>query len=363
MKIVYQTILDYEKIENVYRKISKNTKHKSKLIIFELNKFANYVNIYTRLKNNTYRHGKYNVFLIRYPKYRIIMSENLSDKIVNHLISMYIIYPLIEPKLLNINIATRPNLGLDAGVNYIKHTLNLIRNDYDEYYALKCDINKYFYNIDHSILMEKLNNIIDDKKILLLIKNIIDSTDCKYVNKCINKIINNEIMKVNNSSHDEIYKEKTINKLRKIPLYYSGKGLPIGNMSSQMLAIFYLNDLDHYIKEVLHIRYYIRYMDDFILFHQDKEYLHYCEECIKFELKKVKLTLNDKTSAIKLSNGLNFLGYRFINKNNATYVLMNKNMKRKLRKRYKKDGIIIINKYKGYLNRCICKKFSNLKCI
>ena len=357
LKINYQTILNYEKIKYVYYKICCNTKHKMKLIIFECNKFANFVKIYTSLKEFNYRHGKYNIFLIKYPKYRIIMSENLYDKIVNHLVSMYVLSPLIEPHLLDVNIATRKDKGLDAGIDYIKHTLNLIRNEYDDYYVLKCDIKKFFYNIDHDVLMKKLERILKDKDLLNLIRNIISSTNYDYVNKSINILIRNEKQRLNNNGSDGKSKEKIIKKLDNIPLYQKNKGLPIGNMTSQILAIFYLNDLDHYIKEVLHIKYYIRYMDDFLLFHKDKKYLKYCENRIKEELLKLKLTLNDKTEIIKLSNGLLFLGYRFINKNNRTYILMNKSMRRKLRKRYKKDGDNILYKYNGYLTRCLCNGY------
>lgn len=95
-------------------------------------------------------------------------------------------------------------------------------------------------------------------------------------------------------------------------MYKTGKGLPIGNMSSQILAIYYLNKLDHFIKEKLKVKYYIRYMDDFILIHHDKEYLKYCLSEIKQELAKLKLQLNNKTTISEIHQGVNFLGYRFL---------------------------------------------------
>lgn len=357
--IKYDVIVDYNKIDEVYRKICGKTKHKTKLVNFELSKFTNFVNIYTKLKNKEYCHGKYNIFLIKIPKHRIIMSECLDDKIVNHLVSLYILFPLIEPHLLDINVATRKDKGLEKGFLYIKNVFNLIRNDFDDYYALKCDVNKYFYSIDHDILFEKLGKIITDKDIITLLRNIIDSTNSSYVNQGIEKLVNSEINSIEKLDCDKRSKQKQIDKLKKIPLYKKGKGLPIGNMTSQLLAIFYLNDLDHFIKEKLHIKYYMRYMDDFILFHKDKEYLKYCEKAISEELAKLKLTLNEKTGIIKLSNGLTFLGYRFINKNKRTYILMNKTMRKKIRKRYKKDGEIILKKYNGYLKRCVSKKYKN----
>ena len=96
-----------------------------------------------------------------------------------------------------------------------------------------------------------------------------------------------------------------------IPYYVNNKGLSIGAMSSQFLAIFYLNDLDHYIKEKLRCKYYIRYMDDILILSYDKEYLKYCYGVIKEELSKLKLSVNKKSNIYKLSNGFNFLGYRY----------------------------------------------------
>ena len=123
-------------------------------------------------------------------------------------------------------------------------------------------------------------------------------------------------------------------------------------MTSQILAIFYLNSLDHFIKEKLQIKYYIRYMDDLILFHEDKSYLRFCLSEIEKELKKLKLSLNNKTNIFKLEKNFNFLGYRFAIKNNKIYMLISNDMKKKIRKRYKKQGNIIIKNYNGYLKRC-----------
>lgn len=134
---------------------------------------------------------------------------------------------------------------------------------YERYYILKCDISKFFANIDQERLKIKLERHIKDKEALEIIF----------------KIINN----------DE-------------------KGLSIGNMTSQVLAIFYLNDLDHFIKEKLKIKYYVRYQDDFLLFHNSKQYLNYCLEQIKIFLDQEKLTLNKKSRIYSNNNNFIFLG-------------------------------------------------------
>lgn len=161
--IKYEDIFDYQKINLIYKQICSKTKHKKKLINFELFKFSYIIYIYQLLMLKKYRHGKYNIFLISYPKYRFIMSENLNDKIINHLVSFYVLFPLIEPKLIDMNVATRLNKGLDKGLYYIKLYLRkMLKNNFDNIYILKCDINKYFYNIDHEILLKKLKPIIND---------------------------------------------------------------------------------------------------------------------------------------------------------------------------------------------------------
>ena len=96
------------------------------------------------------------------------------------------------------------------------------------------------------------------------------------MNECICKLKKNEILKIKSSNLNEKEKLKRIDEIKRIPIYEKGKGLPIGNMTSQILAIFYLNNLDHFIKEKLHIKYYVRYMDDGVILSNDKKYLKYC---------------------------------------------------------------------------------------
>ena len=337
----YDYILDIKKIENSYLKIKKNAKHKEKILKYELFYSSNLINILNKLKNRNYEHGKYNIFIIKEPKIRVIMSENMEDKIINHLVSKFVLFPLIEPKLIDMNVATRENKGSNMGIAYFKKYINKLKNKYEKIYILKCDIHKYFYSIDHKILLQKIRKIIPDNDLYELVKNIIDSTDHEY--------INNELKKCE--------KKEGINEL---PIYEKGKGLPIGNMTSQILAIFYLNDLDHYIKEKLKIKYYIRYMDDFILIHHSKEYLKYCKIKINEKIEEMKLKLNSKTQICEIHRGIVFLGYKFILKNKKLYVLLTSKFKRKINKRTKRVKNIrmfLKERYNGYLKACNSNNF------
>ena len=109
-QVDYNSLITLENIVNVYKIIRKNTKNKGKLFKFEMFYMANINSIYYILRNKLYKHSKYSIFLIQEPKYRIIMSEIISDKVVNHLISKYVLKPLLEPKLINTNIATKEKI-------------------------------------------------------------------------------------------------------------------------------------------------------------------------------------------------------------------------------------------------------------
>ena len=246
---MYDQLLDITLLEKYYYQVRLNTKHRGKILNFEMYYMINLLQILNVLQSRQYRHSPYNVFLIKEPKYRIIMSEIISDKIVNHLISNEILLPVLEPKLIETNVATRKDKGVSKGIYYVKKYINRLKMNHDKIYVLKCDIKKYFYNIDHEILLEKLKKYIPDEEVLDVIANIIDTTNDESCRERIKKIITNEkkyLIRKNVHQLDKKFKE-----LDMIPFYEKGKGIPIGNMSSQIFAIFYLNDLDHYIKEKL----------------------------------------------------------------------------------------------------------------
>ncbi len=345
--ISYNDIVSINKIKDVYDGIYKNTCHKAKLVRFELTKTSNIVKIYNTLNNKHYSHLKYNIFIIREPKYRIIMSELMYDKIVNHLISKYVLIPTLSRKLIDQNVATRTGKGSKEGIRYMKKYINSIKENYDNVYVLKCDISKYFYNINHEILINKLSHENFDKDILKILINIINSTDNDYINDLIDSSINREVSHLEDMNIYDLELRKK--QLYSLPRYRKGKGLPIGNETSQLLAIYYLNELDHYIKEQLHIKYYIRYMDDFILIHHDKEYLKKCLNLINKKLSFLKLSLNKKTQIYNLKSGVNFLGYKFILKNKKLIILLNNQTRKKIKRKLKKARKNDINFYKKSL--------------
>lgn len=300
MRVEFDDLLDtYENI------IYKNSKNKQKVIAFEKHKMTILYNIYTSINNETYKQSGYNIFLIKRPKHRIVMSLNISDKIVNHYVTIKYLIPTLEKYLDYRNIATRKDMGNDYGIKLIKKYLETNKK-YSKFYILKLDIKKYFYNIDHNILENMIKDKFD-KPIFDFICRIIESTNAPDINIKINNIKNNA------------FKYKYNKAIDNLPFYKYGKGLPIGNMTSQFFAIYYLSSLDHYIIHDLHLKYFIRYMDDFVIIHHNKNYLKKCKDIIEFKLNnEFKLELNEKSRIYSSKEGFDFLGYNFKIINNKT---------------------------------------------
>lgn len=358
---LYDKINDIDIIIDMYDNVvSKNTKNKQKIEKFNDYYSINIINIKNIINSGNYIPGKYNIFLVREPKIRIIMSQNITDKVINHLIAKYFLIDVFDKTLIDFNIATRLNKGTHYGIKLTKKYLNEMKIKYDTFYYLKFDISKYFYNIDHEIVKKLINKKIKDKKVINIINNIIDSTNREYVNNEINNLKNGEIERINKLNISENEKEIKIKEINNIPYYKNGKGLPIGNMTSQILAVTYLNELDHYIKEKLKIKYYIRYMDDGILLHNDKEYLKYCLKEIEKILNLYKLKLNPKKTKINnIKTGIDFLGFRFYIKNDKIILKLRNDCKKRFKKKMKKFDYDVYQSYIGHLKWGNCNALIN----
>lgn len=302
---LYQEICKMENIISAFDEVCKNVKNKNKVQNYKQYKCIYISRIYNILNNKKYEVGKYNVFTIYDPKQRRIVSQNIQDKVINHLVARHILYPSIMPCLIEQNVASRKGMGTHKGLEYAKEYNRKCKVKYKDYYILKCDISKFFASIDKEILKEKLKRKIKDKDAIDIVFKIIDSEE---------------------------------------------NGLCIGTMTSQALAIFYLNDLDHYIKEVLKIKYYVRYQDDFLLFNESKEYLKYCFEKIKDFLEKEHLKLNGKSRVYKNTDNYIFLG-----RNNKGKYARYRNIKRKIKYRRNLYNCKKINLMQ-YINTIECYK-------
>ena len=252
-----------ENILEAYNEVCYNTKNKKKVRNYRENKCIYISRIYNILKNREYEVGEYNVFTIYEPKERRIVSQSLQDKVINHLVSRQILYPALIPCLINENVASIKNKGNKYGVELANRFHNKCKIKYGEYYILKCDISKFFASINKDKLKEKVTRKIKDKEALEIVFKIIDSEE---------------------------------------------QGLGIGNMTSQILAIFYLNNLDHYIKEDLILNRKTRIYkntNNFIFLGRNKygKYAKYRE--VKRKLKKKRyLYENNKITLMSYTSSL-----------------------------------------------------------
>lgn len=299
-----------ENILSAFNEVCRNTKNKRRVENLKQYKNVYISRVYKVLSEKNYTVGSYHKFIIYEPKKRQIVSQNMQDKIINHLVARYILYPALLPCLLDINVASRKNMGTSEGIRLAQSFRNKCDIKYKDYYILKCDISKFFASINHDILKGKLKRRIKDKYALKIVFDIIDSND---------------------------------------------EGLYIGSMTNQILAIFYLNDMDHFIKETLKIKYYVRYQDDFLLFHPSKQYLKCCLTEISKFLEKEKLILNSKTRIYKNTNNFLFLG-----RNKSGKYSRYRNVKRKLKLKMHnyENGDVPLNSlvssyicYKGLCNK------------
>ena len=286
------------------------------------------------------------------------MSENIRDKVVNHLISSTILIRALDKKLIYSNVATRKGKGSGLANDLLMKYISNILLKHRMVYCLKMDVKKYFYNINHDVLKRMLKQDIKDKDALDIVFKVIDSTDEDYINEEIDRVRYKEIERVKLLNISDKEKNKKIRELLSIPLYDKGKGLGIGNMTSQILAVYYLSEVDHFIKEELGVKYYIRYMDDLVILDSDYEYLKFIYDKVSSMMLEYGLVLNSKSGIHELSRGFSFLGYTYklsnkivIRVNNATFRRVSKHLSSLVKydvEMFKQSMI----SYKGFFSRC-----------
>ena len=260
--------LSYEKLMNAHKLSRKGKGYRKETILFNLKQEDYIMWLYERLKTGTYTHSGYSVFYVTEPKLRKIEKSIYLDRIVHRWVVDNFLEPYFVPTFINTSYACLKNKGMHKACLDVQNTMKHLSRTWKEYYILKMDVRKYFQNIDKDILYRILNKKIQDNKLLWLLKEIIYSNEGK-------------------------------------------KGLAIGNYTSQMFANIYLNEIDQYVKNVLHCKYYFRYLDDSIAIFKTKEEANRALEKIRAFLKnKLELELNEKTQIFKNKQGINFCGYK-----------------------------------------------------
>ena len=266
----YNDIISIDNLLEAWREFIMGKKKRKDVQEFERNLMANIIKLHNELDVMAYKHDGYEAFNISDPKPRNINKATVRDRLLHH--SIYrIIYPFFNRVFMSDSFSCRDAKGTHKALNRFRDMGRKVsRNNSATCWVLKCDIRKFFDNIDHKILVDILNEYIQDKNIIWLL-------------------------------------EKVIYSFSKTP----GRGLPLGNLTSQLFVNIYMNEFDQYIKHSLKVKYYIRYADDFVIISKDKSWLEELLPKIGGLLsERLKLSLHpDKVYIKTLASGVDFLGW------------------------------------------------------
>jgi RNA-directed DNA polymerase len=291
---IYQKIVSKENIYHAAYMAARARRYNDSVAEFNFHLEEEIDKIYGELREKTYNHGKYRVFTVYDPKERRISAAPFKDRVVHHAVHDCL-EPLMDKTFIYHSFACRKNKGTHKALDWAQKFLKL------NAFCFHGDIKKYFFSIDRGILKDILRERIDDQDLLWLLDEIIDSAA------------------------------------------YAGeqKGLPIGNLTSQFFANLYLNELDYFVKSGLGAKFYIRYMDDFLIFENDrKKLVEFKEKIGNFLKMNLALCLHEGKSQIyNTANGIKFLGFRIF-KNHRRLATDNV---RRFKKRLKRLGRLLDN--------------------
>lgn len=269
---LYSQILTFENLYSAYLKARRNKRYKRDVLLFSANLEENLIGLQNELIHKTYEPGRYREFYVFDPKTRLVLAAPFKDRVLHHALCN-VIEPIFDRGFIDQSYACRSGRGTLAGIEQTAKYINKAIRRHNQVYCFKADISKYFQSINHNILKRLIRKKISCSDTLWLIDKIIDST-------------------VGDGDVNPV-------------------GLPVGNLTSQLFANVYLNELDQRMKHYHKTRFYIRYMDDFIVIHCDKKYLHALWADTALWLNdQLALRLNPKTTVFPITQGVDFLGCR-----------------------------------------------------
>ena len=277
---LWPTLTSFPHLLKSAQKAKRGKRFRLAVASFEYNLEPNLLNLQRQLQSKTYQPGDYHTFFIHEPKKRQISAAPYRDRIVHHALTS-ILEPIFEPSFIHDSYACRKAKGTHAAVDRCQQFARRFR------YVFKADIRKFFPSMDHGILKSLIARKIKDPDVLWLANHIIDHG-------------NSQEPVLNWFPGDDLFSPSE-----------RRRGIPIGNQSSQFFANVYLDPLDHFVKERLRIQGYVRYVDDFLLFSNDKRQLAQAREQITEFLTSLRLRLHPKKNTIfPVTEGIRFLGYR-----------------------------------------------------
>ena len=279
---LWHPIIDFENLLRASRQAQKGKRFRDNVLAFNYHLEVSLHQLQTELTAQTYHPGPYRTFQVMEPKRRMISAAPYRDRVVHHALCN-IIVPIFERTFIGDSYANRVGYGTHRALRRFTQFARSHR------YVLQCDIRKYFPSIDHAILKAAIRRKIKCPDTLWLIDTIIDAS-------------NPQEPVLEHFPGDDLI--TPLNRRR---------GLPIGNLTSQFFANIYLNGFDHFVKEQLKAQSYLRYVDDFALFSDDRTFLQSARIAIEDYLATLRLRIHPiKSQCFETRHGANFLGFRIL---------------------------------------------------
>ncbi len=306
---MYHDIISVDNLLASWREFLKNKRGRKDVQEFSLHLTDNILALHQELTDKTYQHGGYTAFRINDPKPRDIHKAIVRDRLLHHAIYR-VLYPYFDKKFIFDSYSCRHTKGTHRALDRFRaYARKVSANHTRTAWVLKCDIRKFFANIDHGILIGILQKHLGDD-VVYLINEVISSFH----------------------TNDRV-----------------GVGLPLGNLTSQLLVNVYMNKFDHYVKRTLKTKHYIRYADDFVMLHEDKKYLEKILPNIsEFLGTHLKLSLHpDKVFIKTVASGVDFLGWVHFPHHRVIRRATKRRMQRNLNADVKPESLA---SYKGMLS-------------
>lgn len=300
--------LTFDRLLDAHYRACKTKGNSFEILRFELDLESNIMNLLKKLKEGTYCVGQYREFVIYEPKLRYIKSLPYLDRIVHQWYVYEFIKPYFVPRFIHDTYACIDYRGTHKAIDQVQKYMRIMKRNYATYYVMKMDIKKFFYSIDKDILFRIIKRSIKDPYLLRLTYIFVYDNEDK-------------------------------------------KGIPIGNYTSQYFANIYLNELDQFVKNQLKCKYYVRYMDDFILLVKNKEVAkEYFSSIQKFLWEHLGLELNHKSRYYPNYLGIDFCGFKIY----ETHRLLRKRCKVKIRKKVKKWNALYLDHKLDFHQALLC---------
>jgi len=291
----YEDVISLENLLEAWREFVRGKRGRKDVQEFESRLMDNILTLHRHLSTKSYSHSSYEAFRISDPKPRDIHKAMVQDRLLHHALYQ-ILYPFFDRTFIADSYSCRLEKGVHKALNQFQSFGRKVSlNHTKTAWILKCDIRKFFASIDQEVLLEILRGYIPDGDILWLLEGVIES----FRTNCHSGLrpgiwIPDPCLPAKQEVRDDEH-----------------RGLPLGNLTSQLLVNIYMNEFDQFVKHRLKAKYYIRYADDFVIFSQDRKWLEVILKEMKvFLQERLKLELHpDKVSIATLASGVDFLGW------------------------------------------------------